>query len=86
MNDSFFKDTLLPLMKTKEKSSGQLAIERRLIDINELSQWIGVCVNTIYGYVSQRKIPFVKVCGAVRFDVKEIEKWLESQKVKPIEF
>jgi excisionase family DNA binding protein len=71
-------------MRTNRKPV--LVDKRQLLDVHELSHWLRVSVNTIYGYVNQRKIPCLKVNGALRFDVKDIEKWLEKQKVKAMEF
>jgi len=53
-------------------------VNKRLIDINELSQYIGLSKNTIYSWVSQRKIPFVKCGRLTRFDLKRIDSWIEE--------
>ena len=54
-----------------------------LIDITAVSQRLGISVNTVYSWVNQRKIPYVKVGRLVRFDVIDIEKWLANNKVEP---
>ena len=52
-------------------------MDKRLIDVQELSDMLGITINTAYSWVSQRKIPSVK-CGRLRkFDVQEIEKWIK---------
>ena len=57
-----------------------------LIDVKELSQRLSVSKFTIYCWVSQGKIPHVKICGRlVRFDPREVETWINEQRVKPNE-
>jgi excisionase family DNA binding protein len=48
-------------------------MERKLIDINELAAKLSIRPGTIYNWCSQRKIPFVKVRRALRFDPAEVE-------------
>ena len=52
---------------------------RRFMNIHELSEFLGICVNTIYSWVSQDKIPFLKVGRLLRFDVGKIEIWLANR-------
>lgn len=53
-------------------------MNKRLIDINELSEYIGLSKNTIYSWVSQRRIPFVKCGRLTKFDLKRIDSWIEE--------
>jgi excisionase family DNA binding protein len=63
-----------------------MAMEKRLIDINEAGEYLRVSKNTIYSWICQRKIPFVKMGRLVRFDLRDIDKWVEKNKVNPVEF
>jgi len=56
-------------------------MNKRLININELSELIGLSVNTLYSWVSQQRIPYYKIGSTVRFDISEIGEWLKNQKV-----
>ena len=56
-------------------------MERRYLGIKELSEYIGIKVNTIYSWVSQKKIPHKKIGRLVRFDLIEINPWIESKSV-----
>ena len=56
------------------------------MDIAELSRQLGVTINTLYSWVNQRRIPYVKVGRLVKFDQKDIEAWIAERKVKPTEF
>ena len=46
--------------------------------VKELALRLQVKDKTIYGWVSQGKIPCVKVNGVLRFDETEIEQWLQE--------
>ena len=52
---------------------------KRFMNIHELSEFLGICVNTIYSWVSQDKIPFLKVGRLLRFDAGKIETWLANR-------
>lgn len=60
-------------------------VERRYIDIKELSNYISVPKNTIYYWVSQKMIPYIKR-GRLRFDIREIDRWMEEKSVKELYF
>ena len=57
-------------------------MEKRLLNINELAEYIGVRKNTLYTFVCQRRIPFVKCGRLVKFDMRDIDKWIENHKQK----
>ena len=57
-------------------------IKPRLINVNELSEYTGLSKNTLYSWVSQRKIPFVKCGRLTKFDLHKIEKWIEERSVE----
>ena len=51
---------------------------------SELSALIGVKQGTIYGWVSRKMIPFVRIAPrVVRFRRDELEAWLEQRAVHP---
>ena len=49
----------------------------RLLDIKQAAKFLSVSVSTLYGWVWQRRIPFVKMGRAVRFDVGDLERFIE---------
>ncbi|MCK4418447.1 helix-turn-helix domain-containing protein [Candidatus Aerophobetes bacterium] len=53
-------------------------MDKRLLNINELSEYIGLSTNTIYSWVSQRRIPFVKCGRLTKFDLQRIDEWIEK--------
>jgi excisionase family DNA binding protein len=56
-------------------------IEKRYLEIRELAEYLGISVNTIYSWISQRKIPHKKLGRLVRFSVEEIDEWVKQNSV-----
>jgi len=57
-------------------------MNKKFLNIKELSEYLGVTVNTLYAWVNQRKIPYLKMGRLVRFDREKVEKWVESNAVE----
>lgn len=55
----------------------------RLIDIDELANYLKLRRQTIYNWLSQGKISGIKVGGVWRFDRREINTWLKSRRRLP---
>jgi len=60
-------------------------MEKRLLNINELSQYLGIPKQTIYQWTSQQRIPFIKI-GRLRFDKEKIDRWLKEKSTEPRSF
>ncbi len=60
-------------MATRPMERMSLQEHRNLIDINELSIRLKIAKGTLYNWVCLRRIPFVKLGRALRFDPSEIE-------------
>lgn len=52
----------------------------RLIDIDDLADYLKLKKQTIYNWLHQRKISGMKVGGVWRFDRREIDAWLKSKR------
>lgn len=52
----------------------------RLIDIDELAEYLKLQKQTIYNWLHQGKISGIKVGGVWRFDRREIDIWLKSRR------
>jgi excisionase family DNA binding protein len=61
-------------------------MERRYINVNELSEFIGIPKGTLYVWVCQKRIPYVKIGGLLRFDLREIDSWIKERSFKVLEF
>ena len=56
-------------------------IQKRLLNADELSQMIDITRDTIYRWVSQRRIPFVKIGRSTKFDIDAIDEWIKEASV-----
>jgi excisionase family DNA binding protein len=52
----------------------------RLIDVDELANYLKLKKQTIYNWLHQGKISGIKVGGVWRFEQKEIDAWLKSRR------
>lgn len=52
----------------------------RLMDIDELADYLRLKRQTLYNWLHQRKISGIKVGGVWRFDRRDIDTWLKSRK------
>lgn len=52
----------------------------RLMDIDELADYLRLKRQTIYNWLHQRKISGIKVGGVWRFDRREVDNWLKSRR------
>ena len=50
----------------------------RLLNIRQASQFLSVSVSTLYGWIWQKRIPFVKVGRTVRFDLQDLERYIQA--------
>ncbi len=50
----------------------------RLLDIDELADYLKLKRQTLYNWLHQGKISGIKVGGVWRFERKEIDAWLKS--------
>ncbi len=57
-------------------------MQKRLITIKEASEYLGVSVNTLYSWVSQKKIDYVKMGRLTKFDLNVIDRFIENNTFK----
>jgi excisionase family DNA binding protein len=53
----------------------------RLLTIDEASEYLGISKLTMYGWVSARKIRFVKMGRLVKFKQQDLDQWIERHTV-----
>lgn len=61
------------------------------LTVKQVSHYLQIKPSTIYAWVVQGRIPFVKIHGVVRFRQEEIDRWVESfrkdgAKILPVDF
>ena len=59
---------------------------RTLLGVGETSKYLGCTVNTLYSWINQRKVPYIKIGRLVKFDPGDIEIWIAERKVMVREF
>lgn len=53
-----------------------------LMTITEVAAYINFQKTSVYGLVKKRKIPHIKASGKLNFSKSDIDKWLDTKKVK----
>ena len=61
-------------------------MNQRLMDIGETSKLLGVSSGTLYVWVCQKRVPYVKIGRLTKFDPGDIEAWIRERKVGPIDY
>jgi len=59
-------------------------MEKRYLGINELAEYLGVTVGTIYAWVCYRKIPHIRRFRRLKFDILIIDEWMKEKAVEVI--
>ena len=63
-----------------------MKVERRLVGVEEVAHMLDMSKDTIYKWVTQRKIPFVKCGRLTKFDLQEIDNWIKRNSRKEKHF
>jgi len=55
-----------------------------LLTIQQAANHTGLSTHTLYKMVSQRRVPFVKLGGALRFNPEQLDQWIKQNTVMPM--
>ncbi len=55
---------------------------RRLVDIDGAAEYLTVSVRYVRTLVADRRLPYLKVGKYVRFDLDELDDWLDGCRIK----
>ncbi len=58
--------------------------DTRLVDIETVARYLGVNVRHVRRLVAERRIPFVKWGQLLRFDLDELDRWVEGHRKDPL--
>ena len=61
-------------------------VGRRLINVEEAAQYLGIEVVTVYKKARLREIPSVKIGRALRFDVKALNRYIEQNTIEAVDW
>ncbi len=73
---------------TPEKLEGIVSnrgIGRRLLNVGEAAQYLGVSVDTLHKWVQLRAIPHVKAGRALRFDLVALNRYIDEHTIGTID-
>ncbi len=59
-------------------------MQKILLSVKEASEYLGIKVNTLYSWVSQKKIDYVKMGRLTKFDIRVIDKYIENHSVEAV--
>jgi len=84
------KDRIPELVDLVKELITKIGVEKdkptRLLNIDQAASFLGVEKQTLYKWVCQRSIPFVKCGRLTRFDIKELNVWIAKSTFKDIDF
>lgn len=73
------------LLELKNQSSKSNEDSQALLSVEEAAAFLNIAIQTLYGYTSQRRIPFIKKEKKLYFDKSELLIWLKKGKQKSID-
>ena len=53
-----------------------------LLSVAETAERLGIAVQTLRNWISQKRVPYIKVGRRTMFDPREIERWLSLHTVR----
>ena len=59
-------------------------MEKDILTIKELGEYLGMKVSNLYLKVERREIPYFQIGRLLRFRKFDIDTWLDSQKIDPV--
>jgi excisionase family DNA binding protein len=71
--------------KNNTEMVSNIDIGRRLLNVREAAQYLGLEVDTVYKKSRLREVPCVKVGRALRFDVRALERYIEQHTIETID-
>jgi excisionase family DNA binding protein len=71
-------------LKSSQSSVGVTSVDRsNLLDIPTLAIVLGTSVRHVRRLVLEKRIPYMKIGGLIRFDPSDVREWIDGQKVRP---
>jgi excisionase family DNA binding protein len=67
------------------RTSSNESVARRLINVEEAAQYLGIKANTVRKKLRLRELPYVKLGGSVRFDVKALDVLIAQHTIEVVE-
>lgn len=61
-------------------------MQKRLITVQEASEYLGITVSTLYHWVNQKKIEYIKIGRLVKFDIRTIDRFIDNNRVESVRY
>ena len=72
------------MLRTMTTQTVNIANSKVLLwNIRQAAEATGLSVYTLYSWISQRRIAYVKAGRRIMFDPKDIQAWIDANKVMP---
>ena len=72
-------------MLSRSQMRSNEIVGKRLLNVEEAAQYLGLEVDTIYKKSRMRELPSVKVGRALRFDVVALDRYVEQNSRKQLD-
>ena len=79
VKDFIYRVSPTGIVSEKGVVSGRIPKEKQLMDTKEASEFLGISKNTLYEWVVQNKVPYIKVGRLVKFRKADLEDWLKKR-------
>ena len=71
-------------MPSESQMRSNKSVGKRLLNVRETAQYLGLQEDTIYKKARLRELPSVKVGRALRFDVVALDRYVEQHTIETI--
>jgi excisionase family DNA binding protein len=75
---------MMPLPSKSPMRSNEI-VGKRLLNVKEAAQYLGLQADTVYKKARLRELPSVKVGRALRFDVEALQRFIEEHTIETID-
>ncbi len=72
-------------MPSESQMRSNKSVGKRLLNVRETAQYLGLQEDTVYKKARLRELPSVKVGRALRFDVVALDRYVEQHTIKTLE-
>jgi excisionase family DNA binding protein len=72
-------------MPSEAQMRSNRSVGKRLLNVREAAQYLGLQEDTVYKKARLRELPSVKVGRALRFDVVALDRYVEQHTIETLE-
>lgn len=78
--EKLIRNSLTEIFQEQVQNEAKPRVE--ILSLHEAASFLQLAPQTLYGFTSKRKIPFIKKGKKLYFKISELEKWLETGRKK----